>query len=389
MPDFRSRLIRGILLLILVQGLFSLEWRIDPTPASALLPEGWVIYDRSETGRISFINPDKTVIFQITVYPGESSGSDREMMESHMQGLDVLESDVSRYLYQDRTVSFSDSLFRTGEGVNRGWFLFIDREDYDYYLTCFTREGMYEEYLPWIVSCMDSFSPDDAGRKSPGALSTLYSFGNGENRSVPFSLEGEELNFKYKAVREETAQLLIEREAAILSSYKDPDEFAAAWKRYYQMIYRDTSKDLDQPARAIETLLGGKSDVEKAEILLSWLQDYEYGSSNSFSDLLAPISVIVKRTGDCDALGMVYCHFLDKMGIPSLLMVSHVYSHAMAAVYLNREGAGFEYGNRKFIVAEMTKKIDIGMISRDMADINKWIVIAPGEPDSRTVSIVE
>ena len=248
---------------------------------------------------------------------------------------------------------------------------------------------MYQDSLPWIISCLDSFSSDEEGRKSPGPVSTLFSFGGEENRSSVLSFEGEEISFRYRSAREESAQLLIEREAVILNSYRDPDEFAAAWKRYYQMIYRDTSPDLDQLAAALEKILKGRSNEEKAELLLAWFQDFEYGSSNSFSDLLAPVSVLVNKTGDCDALGLVYCHLLDKMGIPSLLMVSHIYSHAMAAVSLNREGAGFLFDEKKFIVAEMTKKVDIGMISQDMADINNWVVISPGFPDSRTVSIME
>ena len=84
MTDRRFRFIKWIVLLILTQSLFSLEWRIDPTPSSVLLPEGWVIYDRSEAGRVSFINPEQTMIFQISVYPGETYSSDREMMNSHL-----------------------------------------------------------------------------------------------------------------------------------------------------------------------------------------------------------------------------------------------------------------------------------------------------------------
>jgi len=197
------------------------------------------------------------------------------------------------------------------------------------------------------------------------------------------------LEWSWTGGREEASQLLIEREASILSSYRDPSLFGEAWKRYYQMIYRDTGTDLEDLTVQIMTLLEGRSDTEKAETLLSWLQDFEYGSTELFSDLLAPVSVLKTGTGDCDSLGLVYCHILNRIGIPAILMVSSEYSHAMAAVGLEREGAGFIFENRRYVVAEMTKKVDLGMISREMADMDKWILIPLGGPPAGNLSLPE
>ncbi|OQY33284.1 MAG: hypothetical protein B6241_08430 [Spirochaetaceae bacterium 4572_59] len=389
MHNFRVKALAGIFLICFMQTLFSLEWHIEPTDSSLLLPEGWSLHDDSEAGRLSFIKPDNTVIFQLTVYPGSTYQSDQEMMDSHLRDLEKIESDSSRFLYQGHMVSLSDSIFMSAGNQLRGWFLFIDRDDYDYYLTGICSLENYSESLPWILSCLDGFSVDDEGRKNPGVISSLLISGSNDSAAFPLGFEGQRISFRYNPVREEITQLMIEREASILSSYKDPAEFAVAWKRYYQMVYRDSGTDLDELAADIQDILKDKTNAEKAEILLSWLQEYEYGSSNSFSDLLAPVSVVLKQTGDCDALALVYCCLMNKMEIPALLMASYQYSHSMAAVSIDRKGAGFQFGERRYIVAEMTKKVDIGMINQDMADMNNWVVISLDNPEEKNIYIKE
>lgn len=383
-----ARFLRAILLLSALP-LFGLEWRIAPGESSLLLPETWTLYDDAEAGRVSFIRPDRSVIFQLSVYPGDRYGDDRQMMEDHLADLDTVESDSSRFLYRGRPVSLADAAFHSGGALVRGWFLFIEREDYDYYLLGITPAELYEETLPWILSCLDSFSPDEDARRLPGPIGTLLAAGASNPGRAVLDFGGTPLALPYNKGREEAAQLLIEREAALLASYSDPEEFAAAWQRYYQMIYRDSYADLSPLAAALEEALTGKSAGEKARAVLSWLQDFEYGSIDRFSDLLAPLSVLLQRKGDCDALGLVYCRLMDELGIPSVLMTSHVYSHAMAALKLDEKGAGVFYKGERYVVAEMTKKVDLGLIGSEMADANNWVVFSPGTPETGIFRIKE
>ena len=369
--------------------LFAAEWRFKPTESSIHLPEGWDLYDNSESGRTSFINPEGTIVFQVSLYPGDTYSSDEQMMNSHLQELDILESDSSRFPFQGSMVSLVDCTFISSGSNIRGWFFFLNGDEYDYYLTGITAESLYQESLPWILSCIDSFSIDEEGRENPGAISTFLTSDAGSLNRTVLDFAGKEIPFDYLAGREEASQLLIEREASILNSYKEPEDFAAAWKRYYQLISRDTGWELAGLSDSLEQLLQGKSDREKAETVLSWLQEFEYGSSESFSDLLAPVKVLLNRTGDCDALGLVFCSLMDSMGIPSLLMVSYVYSHSMSAVLVEGGGAGFQYGDEKYIVAELTKKVDLGLISQDMADMNNWVVIALDPREYHSISIIE
>ncbi len=386
---FKRILSKLSILIFLALGLHARQVLLNPTTASVDVPAGWNLYDKTDPGRISFINPDNTIIFQVTSYDGSLYSGDLQMMDSHLQELEIMESDYSRFLYEDRSVSLAEATFVSSGSPFHGWFLFIEREDQDYYLTAFSSEEYYDDSFSWIISCLDSFAPDQEGREISGPISTMVSSGNNIRESLSIEFSGKIFPFSYDPVKEESVQILIEREASILNSYTDPEEFEEAWKRYYQFIYRTSQKDLESLSWKMDSLMNGKSDSEKAELVLSWLQSFKYGSSDTFSDLLSPLSSIAQKTGDCDALALVYNIILHDLGIDALLMVSYVYSHAMAAVQLDRSGAGFEFNKKKYIVAELTKKVDIGMISQDMADISKWIIISPDKGNGTTLSIKE
>ncbi len=388
MSDFIKALF--ILIFLSVSTLVSAyQVRFTPTAGSVDIPVGWSLLDSSDPGRISFSNPDSSIIFQVSAYPGDLYRNDREMMESHLQELDILESDFSRFLYQDRSVSLAECAFNSSGSVIHGWFLFIDRDDFDYYLTVITPDSFYQESFPWMISCLDSFSPDQDGRENPGPVSTMFSAGEDSVETLSVDISGKRIPFSFHTLNNQAVQLLIEREAAILSTYTDPGEFAEAWKRHYQLIYRASQSDLEPLSLSLQNLLKAQNPVEKSETLLSWLQDFTYGSSDSFSDLLSPLSVLQSRTGDCDALALLYNILLQDMDIPALLMVSYVYSHSMGAVAVEKDGAGFEYDGSKYIVAEMTKKVDLGLISQDMAAIENWVIISPSEPEYHSISIIQ
>ncbi len=364
-----------LLLLILPLSLSAGEWILQGTDSSVNLPEGWMVYSAEEKGRISFINPESSVVFQVTIYPGESYSSDTEMMEDHLEELAVSGKDLSRFYYRGRTCSLADvSLDAEGSPV-RGWFLFVERDDFDYYLTAITPPEIYEETLPLILSCLDGFSPDKEARSEPGAVSTLIAASLSREGQAVLSYPAGELEYLWDEGREEAVQLLIEREAGILSAYREPEIFDTAWKRYYRMIYRSSAVGLEGLSQQMSRHLHGMSDREKAELLLGWLQDFEYGSTDRFSDLLSPMESLLAETGDCDSLGLIYVILLNQLGIPSVLMVSREYSHALAAVSVEGKGAGFELDGKRYIVAEMTKKVDLGRIAAEQADLSKWVLV--------------
>ena len=64
---------------------------------------------------------------------------------------------------------------------------------------------------------------------------------------------------------------------------------------------------------------------------------------------------------------------MEQLGVKGILMVSAPYSHAMAALDLPGSGARFPFDNTNWMVAEMTAKVNLGMIAQDMADPTQWI----------------
>jgi hypothetical protein len=369
---------RVLLFFILISPLFSLtagEWLLGDRGSSVFLPEGWNLFSQDEKDRISFINPEEDIIFQITVYPGDLYSSDSAMIDNHLEGLTILEEDRSQFLYRGRSCSLAD-LSLDSEGVLiRGWFLFVNRDDFDYYLTVITSPDNYEKALPLILSCLDGFSPDDQSRMEAGPVSTMFAYGSNENQIQILKYSEGSLDYEWNSGREEAGKLLIEREALILSAYGEPEIFDKAWKRYYQLIYRNSADDLKDLAAQIQEDLLAVEDSEKAKILLRWLQEFEYGSTERFSDLMTSTESLIARTGDCDSLALIYVILLNSMDIPAILMVSREFSHAMAAVAVPVEGANFPFIDKNYVVAEMTKDVALGQISAEMADINKWVII--------------
>jgi hypothetical protein len=116
------------------------------------------------------------------------------------------------------------------------------------------------------------------------------------------------------------------------------------------------------------------------QALLSWFQDFSYVRTRGVSDFQSPLSCVVTAGGDCDSLGMAYVIVLRRLGFDAILLVSTKYSHAMAALDMPGPGARFTYEGKAYLVAEMTEKVNIGLIAKNMADPAFWVPVAFGRP---------
>ena len=230
----------------------------------------------------------------------------------------------------------------------------------------------------YILSALDSFSLNQAGRTQPGPVSSYYyaSFGSRDIRPARTQFEGTPVRWQVDMTEVETSQLLIEREARILADYKpQAEETMEAWRRFYRMIYRDCYSRLDETAELLSRRFSVSDDPRTtAQRILSWLQEFNYRRTEG-SDLITPLHAAAFEDGDCDSRAMLYSILLHHMGIDSFIMVSAIYGHGMAAVDVPGPGARMPYGNRAYLVAETTENVDIGMIAADMADPTKWVVV--------------
>ena len=162
----------------------------------------------------------------------------------------------------------------------------------------------------------------------------------------------------------------------MLTTYARHPARDQAWARYYRVIYRDSYLRLAELSRAISRALGqGASREDQAAALLAWLQEFSYRRTGSLSDLLSPLATVATRSGDCDARALVYAIVLSHLGIDAVVLVSSVYSHAVAAARVQTRGLGLILDGERYVLAETTKKVGLGWIAEEQRDLSKWVVV--------------
>lgn len=365
-------------------SLFGEEFFIEEYNYTLYIPEGWDVLNSEDLARLSFISDDQTVITRIYTYEGDAYSSSSSMFEKLTESL-VKNSDGTSFLYNGDDAYMADITFEEDGNTLRGWFLFINRDDRDYYIHSISGLDYYEERLPFILSTLDSFRIENNNSTfKPGPVSQFYYPFPGKNDvTAQMVLNGNIVSFHTDVNEFEASQLVIEREALMMMYYQDLGEkplFEEAWKRYYKMIFRDNYERFSSLAETLKKTRIGANDREKAIILLNWIQNYKYTSSDTFSDLLSPIGAVSNEEGDCDARGLAYSIMLKHLGIDSLLLVSWQYKHSMSAVNVLGDGARYPYEGESYIVAETTEVVDMGMIPESMSEGEKWIPISFGNP---------
>lgn len=340
------------------------------------LPVGWTIYDRSDLSHLSFLSDDESAVLEISYYSGDQFSDTQEMYDqllSHLGG----EVDVSQFLYVHWNAWLADISFTLEGQQYRGWFLLLDGDEWDYQITLFTPLSYYDQNFPWMVSAMDSFSPGQEALRLPGVISTMMELGESQESQITLYPQGNASPYVFNQSLLQISQDFIEREAKLLHQYSVNRElFHLAWDRYYNLIYRDNFLRLYSLATALEPWAEPMNRQEWMEALLSWIQEFEYSSSGTFSDLLSPMSSAVCQQGDCDSLSLLYLIILEYYGIQGILLVSEEYSHAMVAVPSDIEGASIEYKGTRYVVAELTDQVEMGQIPSSMSDLEKWQIIA-------------
>ncbi|MCP4179440.1 MAG: hypothetical protein GY756_16905, partial [bacterium] len=336
--------------------------------------------DSSNLSELSFTSDDKTVVFQVSVFSGDTFKSAEEMFYDLTKGFNT-GTKGSSFLFNGNDAYIVDISFISIQNNMRGWFLFVNKEDRDYYLLAFASLDYYDEKLPFILSVLDSFRIDtDESKLLPGAISQFYyPYPGNEEDTAQIEVGGNLVVFQTDINEFDASQLVIEREAVLMEYYQrlgDKNLFSKAWKRYYRMIFRDNYSRFDNLSNALKKEDIGKTDKEKAIVLLDWLQNFEYSSSDTFSDLLAPISSVCYEKGDCDARGLSYSILLKHLNIESLLLVSWQYSHSLSAVNIAGDGARYTFDDNTYLIAETTDNVDIGLIPQSMSDSEKWIPVS-------------
>ena len=225
------------------------------------------------------------------------------------------------------------------------------------------------------LSALDSISPAPEDRLAPGPV-TEFGYPQGEARAV--KLAGLDVSARIFDGDEEAAQALVDREFAVLGRYAGSPLWQQAWTRFYRAIYRDSFDRLAEAAFALERhwhSAGEAANRALAEKALAWVQTFDYERDPSGSDFVNLISAAVSGRGDCDSRALLWAIILGHADISSAIMVSREYSHAMGLAEIPGSGARFDTGGKKWLVAETTAKVALGLIAQDMSDPANWLGI--------------
>lgn len=341
------------------------------------LPVSWQI-EGIEQNKFSAVNQGQEAYFLLKYYDGGKYQNIDQMHESVAEELGAHVYAGSAYMYSGKSAHLSQVEFQQQNRQFQGYLLCIESHRVDVVIVGFALKGKLRGYQDTLLSAMDSFGLGDRGLIEPGPISqsvSPYPAPDAERFEITF--EGRRIPLAFSSAAIDATQDIIEREARVLSVYGGTDFAESAWKRYYRLVYRDLFVRSRPIYSALRTYLSPQehSPREIAVALLKWVQGFEYERLETLSDCLTPLRAAVESRGDCDARGLLYTILLHHYRIDAILMVSSEYKHGMVGVEVEGEGARFPYLGERFLVAETTDEVEIGLIDESMSNTNAWIGI--------------
>jgi len=226
----------------------------------------------------------------------------------------------------------------------------------------------------FYFSALDSIAPEAGDKLASGPI-TEYTYPRLTRKQAPvFGLGIEAQIFAEDA---EAAQALVDREFQVLRRYENAPNWKEAWQRFYRAIYRDSFDRLADVAFQVERKLNvpPREDRDMAEQALHWVQSFTYERDLAGSDFVNLVSAATEGKGDCDCRALLWAVILRHANIRSGIMVSRQYSHAMGLADLPGTGARFELDGQKFLVAETTATVSIGLIGEKVSEREGWLGI--------------
>jgi len=340
------------------------------------LPEGYEYIDGNNLDRYSFQGPNKAM-FDVVVYNGVYQNV--EQMANDVNRRLGNSGEIALFEYEGKSAAMMDLHFK---GFS-GWGLCVElannasaaKAPFLCALAYSPSSGADMDLFH--ISALDSIAPSDLEARRPGPVME-FGYPRGEAREIP--IKGTGVSALIRENDAEAAQALVDREFNLLRNYENAQGMAQGWQqawiRFYRAIYRDS---WDRIAAALFRLErewnsdAGQSGRAFAEKTLSFVQGFNYERDLEGSDFVNLVTAISEGRGDCDSRSMLWAMILDQADIPSAIMVSINHSHAMGLADVPGGGARFETGGKKWLVAETTDKVGIGLISADKSDIASWL----------------
>ncbi|MDR0494839.1 MAG: hypothetical protein LBG95_04345 [Treponema sp.] len=335
------------------------------------LPEGYEYVEGNNVDRYSFQGPQGGK-FDIAVYNGVYQ--DAGQLSGDIKRRLGNTGDTSFFEYGDKAAVLMELNF----GNYTGWGLCVELgkgtngKALLMAALAYAPDGKKSMEL-YHLSALDSLAPSEKEKRLPGPIME-FSFPRGGHKEA--AAAGTALRVTIRENDAEAAQALIEREFALLADYQNAPNWQDAWIRYYRAICRDSRDRLSGAVpQLIQNWNKGPDKRAFAEKALAWVQGFVYERDLSGSDFVNLVSALTEGRGDCDSRAMLWAMILMEADIPAAMMVSRDYSHAMGLADIAGSGARFEAGGVKWLVAETTAQVGIGLISQDTSDSSHWLGI--------------
>jgi len=368
------------------EALYSPTWGFRITP-----PAGYAYSGGDGKSRFSFsFVPRAPAYLDIRVYEPKSFSS-VEALGADIQRRISSSGDVSSFIYHGRQALLMELNFSLNGKAQSGWGLCIQLGDqgsvtHPLLAALAYGDASLQELNNFHLSALDSIAAAAGDMLLPGPISE-YAYP--EQTTQEMKLTGLSVSARLSPDAALACKATIDREFAVLSSYGQDSLWKDAWIRFYQMIYRDSFDRLSNVAFAVERSISqyiddkplskAQRDRRFAEQALAWVQGFTYERDLLGSDFVDLISAATEGRGDCDSRAMLWAIILRHNNIPSAIMVSRDYSHAMGLVLVEGSGARFTTGTgeaeKKWVVAETTAQVPLGLIGRSVADPAKWIPV--------------
>ena len=388
----KTKFITSLFLLLFITHFTFADFIIDNDFDFSLdIPEGYELSDVSEDAMtLMFTHPNIPVTFFIRIYDKshEFKTSEDALKETLNKLSATYETSVFNWSNEECTLSpFKTNLNVQNGTVYSGWSVSAPlKDESNIVLICYAPEQEADKCQDFMISTINSLCIKSDYYNIPGIITTFAYPSEGK---TDFTVKIANKNILSHLDKSDStaAQFVIDMEYRILNYYGQHNLWMKAWQRYYRMIFRDSygrledfsQKVLDSVYMAALKKRSDNPDIQFAQYILSWVQTFPYvrATEKSQSDFSNIPSVLQGAASDCDNRSLLVCILLEYADIDSMLLISPVFGHAMAATDIEAPGQTFinPENEREYIVGETTADVTWGMMAREQADKNKWFTV--------------
>lgn len=347
------------------EALTSPEWGY-----SIDLPEGFSLINKNGNTRYLFSHDMFPLDLQLALYPKTQFKESSDALLFVAKQLSS-SGEIASFDWRWRKAAITELDFQG----KAGWALAVELANDTGFLVMasFTDAARKTELENVMISTLDSVFTDDGSYFESGPM-TSFAWAKEKNITGLYQNGSTKIEVPLNSIDAEANQSIVDREFQILTAYLDSPLVYEAWKRYYRLIYRDAWSRLVKPGFIVANSLPLDAKSRSAQ-LLEWTQTFTYERNREGSDFNSLPEAFVSRNADCDSRSLLLVLLLNQMGIDAVLLVSPEYSHSVAAIDCPGEGARFAVGNKKYLIADTTAKVGLGMIAQTMADSSKWFAV--------------